>query len=544
MPGMDIPPRDIKNLVFADEVRQGTLEGARKMSEAVGSTYGPGGWNVGIKSPFGFPVVTRDGVTVAKRIAGTNMGFESQLETMAAEIIYQASDQTNKNAGDGTTATVVLAYNLLSAAMQRLAATEGRYRGQEAWRIKRELEASSRAVVAYLKSQSKAAKGHLLEVATVSSGDAGIGQLVSDTLEDIGPAGGITIREQAYPTLDVERVNGYYFPKGCFYLNQQVEYDKPYILVSQKRLNSNTDILPILNFVHESNNKKLVIIGDVSGDALATTIQNVVKGVLEAIIVPPPMYGDEARLFYEDIATYVGSTVLTDADTPDSINEHYFGGATRVQATSERAIIFGGSGGEAIATRASELKRQIDKEPNAHRKSQLEDRYTKLVGKIAIVNVGGSTPSEMEELRYRVEDAIEAVKSAMTDGIVPGGATMLVRAAAQEEVKGTKGIYTESTNLISPMFKTALEATFKRLFDNAGEPADYRLKQIQNSKPGYGFNLREMNEEPIDLAKAGIWDATKAVTQTVENATSAAVAILRIGTFVGDNADERSGLTA
>lgn len=531
---MDIPARDIKGLRFGDEVRQGTLEGARKMAEAVGSTYGPGGWNVLIKAPFGFPVVTRDGVTVAKRIAGTNMGFADQLETAAAEIIYQASDQTNKNAGDGTTATVVLAYNLLSAAQQRLAAVEGRYRGQEAWRIKRELEASSRAVVAYLKGQSKESKGHLLEVATVSAGDKGIGQLVSDTLEDIGSSGGITIREQAYPTLEVERVGGYYFGKGCFYLNHQVEYDQPHILVSQKRLNSNTDILPILNFVNQSNNKKLIIIGDVSGDALATVIQNTVNGVVESIVVPPPMYGEEARLFYEDIATYAGSTVLTDADTPNSINEHYFGGAAKVQANSERAIIFGGHGGEAIATRAAELKSQIDKEPNAHRKSQLEGRYTKLVGKIAIVNVGGSTPSEMEELRYRVEDAIEAVKSAMTDGVLPGGATMLVRAASTDK--------DSSDGMISPLFAAALESTFKRLFDNAGEPADYRLKQVQQSKLGYGFNLREMTEEPLDLAGAGIWDATKAVTQTVENATSAAVAILRIGTFVGDNADERSGI--
>lgn len=547
MPGMDIPARDIKQLYFDDEVRLKLLEGARKMAKAVGSTYGPGGMNVLIKSPFGFPVLTRDGVTVAKRIAGTNMGFADQAETAAAEIVYQASDQTNKNAGDGTTATVVLAHNLLSGAFSRLSAVEEKDRGQEAWKIKRELESSSRLVVDYLKSQSKPAKGHLLEVATVSAGDAGIGQLVSDTLEDIGANGGITIREQAYPTLDVERVNGYYFPKGCFYLNQQVEYEQPHVLVSQKRLNSNTDILPILNFVNQSNNKKLVIVGDVSGDALATTIQNVVKGVLEAIVVPPPMYGEEARLFYEDIATYVGSTVLTDADTPNSINEHYFGGAKRVAASSERAIIFGGSGGEAIATRASELENQIAKEPNAHRKSQLEDRYTKLVGKIAIVNVGGSTPSEMEELRYRVEDAIEAVKSAMTDGIVPGGATMLVRAISVQD--GSKGnpspsgiVYGDYTH-VSPMFAAALNATFKRLFENAGESADYRLTQVQKAKPGFGFNLREMTDEPIDLAGSGIWDATKAVTQTVENATSAAVAILRVGTFVGDNADERSGLS-
>jgi chaperonin GroEL len=523
----ELPKRDVKELFFDDEVRAKLLEGSRKMSKAVGSTYGPGGMNVLIKAPFGAPVLTRDGVTVAKRIAGVNLGFRDQGETAAAEIIYQASDQTNKNAGDGTTATVVLAHELVSAAFRQLTAVDEAHIGQEAWRLKRTLEEDARTVVEFVKSVSKDAKGHLLEVATVSSGDAGIGQLVADTLEDIGPNGGITIREQAFPTLDVERVNGYYFAKGCFYLNQKVEYEKPHILVSQKRIASNTDILPILKFVADSNNKKLVLIGDVSGDALATTIQNTVNGVVECVIIPPPMYGEEARLVLEDISTYVGSMMLTDADNPNQINEHYFGSAERVQMSSERAIIFGSADGDAIATRASELQKQIDEEPNAHKKDALEGRYTKLVGKIAIVNVGGSTPTEMEELRFRVEDAIEAVKSAMTDGIVPGGATMLVKASAQQSD------LTKFDNSISPLFASALHATFKRLMDNAGEPSDYRLKQVQLAKHGYGFNLRDMTEEPVDLAKQGIWDATKAVVQTVENATSAAVAILRVGTFVG-----------
>lgn len=566
-----LPRREKKRVITGPAARTKLLAGAKQLYDAVSSVYGPGSGNAVLDLPFGDPTLTHDGVTVAKRVSDVNIGLPDRGENLGAAILRQASAQTNKTAGDGTTATVVLGYNLLEAANQQLSATSPEKQASLAMRLMKQMKQDALTITGYLKSVStdindasaKFKEGgvnpYLLDVAKVSSGDENIGMLVAETLQDVGLEGGITIREQSYPTLDVERVNGYYFEKGCFYLNVPVEYNNPHILVSQRRIASNSDIVPILSAVAESNNKRLVIIGEVSGDAVATIVQNAMKGIVETVVVPPPMYGEESKLFMEDIAIYVGSQILTEADNVSQIKASDFGSAARVQTGPDRAIIFGGAGGaDAITSRAAEIKSVIDKESNAHKKSQLEGRYQKLVGKIAIVNVGGSTPTEMEEIRFRVEDAIEAVKSAMQDGVLPGGATMLVKAATlanptyiakgkatasevAEALKGGNGrvvlddpkdVQMVNGTPISPLFVQALEATFMKLMDNAGESASYRLKQVQDAKFGHGFNLRDMTDEPVDLTKTGIWDATRAVVQTIENAASAAGAILTSNTIV------------
>lgn len=516
-----LPPRETKEIVYGLPARVRLFAGADMLYQAVSRVYGPGAGNAVLGLPFGDPTLTRDGVTVAKRVSGPNIGPKDRIAAEGAAVLRQASEKTNKTAGDGTTATIVLAYHLLEAGHRQIMAGRPEEASSTGMRLKRQLEADGRTVVEYLKAQSQeATEQQLLEVATVSSGDENIGRLVADTLKDVGASGGITIREQSYPVIDVERVNGYYFNKGFFALNTMMEWEKPLILVSQKRLAGNTDIVPLIQFVAQSDAKRVVIIGEVSGEALQTLLANTVSNQIqfEAVVIPPPAYNDEAKLFMEDIAIYTGAEVLTDAVDMKKLTPDHFGSADRVQVSGERAILFGGAGdGDQIATRASELQREIEAETEPHRKDQLEGRYSKLVGKIAIVNVGGSTPTEMEELRFRVEDAIEAVKSAMADGVLPGGATMLVRAcAAWEQVVGGD----------SQLFRTALESTFKKLFDNAAEPSEYRLKQVQLAKPGFGFNLRDMTEEPIDLTQAGIWDATRAIVQTIENAVSAAGALL------------------
>lgn len=535
--GSGIPPREIKDLQYDDEARATVLSGVEKLYKAVSSTYGPAANNVLQGMVFGDPVLTRDGVTVAKRII-----LKNRAEDDAAKVMRQASEKTNKTAGDGTTATIVLGYHLLKAAHQRVVA------GENPMKLKAQMVEDSRKVIEYIKNKSIKADKYLLDVATVSSGDKNIGALVSDTLKDIGLDGGITLREQSYPTVDVEKINGYYFTKGFFALNQQVEWEKPNILVTQKALVSASDVLPIIRHINGSENPKLVIIGEVRGDALNLLLTNSVTPAdnqgrpipFEAVVIPPPAYNAEASLYMQDIAIYTGSQVFTDANkdfTPDIL-----GSAGRVQVSQERAIVFKGAGkSEAISTRAAELKSVIEKETNEHAKETLEQRYTKLVGKIAIVNVGASTQTEMEELKFRVEDAIEATKSAMADGVVPGGGTVLVHAGALYKVHHVAKDGTKSVEFqISPLFSTALNETFKKLFDNAGEDPSYRLKQIQSNKFGYGFNLRDMTEEPIDLAKAGIWDATRAVIQTIENATSAAGALLTVGALVTPQDDAQS----
>lgn len=529
-----IPAREVKDLQFNTDARTTVLAGVEKLYQAVASTYGPAANNVLQGMPYGDPVLTRDGVTVAKRVI-----LDNRAENDAASVMRQASEKTNKTAGDGTTATIVLGYNLLKAAHQRVVA------GENPMRLKKQMVEDSRKVIEYIKGQSIPVGKHLQEVTTVSSGDPAIGALVADMLADVGADGGITIREQSYPTVDVEKINGYYFDRGFYALNQQVEWEKPNILVTQKPLTAVSDMAPIIQLTNQQPEKRLVIIGEVRGEALQLLLLNSATQVsqsgqpvpFEGLVIPPPMYGQESKLFMEDIATYVGSKVFVEGEkdiTPD-----HFGASERVQANQDRAILFTGSGkADAISDRAATIKQQIDKETNPHAKDQLESRYSKLVGKIAIVNVGAATETEMEELRFRVEDAIEAGKSALKDGIVPGGATMLVHAAERTNSKYRDGI--------SSLFAEALLNTFKKLYENAGEPADYRLKQVEKSalqpngelKPGKGFNLRDMTEEPIDLAKAGIWDATRAVTQTIENATSAAGALLTVGALVTPRDDE------
>lgn len=518
-----IPKREIKDIFTGTEARNIVLEGVKKGYEAVSSTYGPAANNVLQGMPFGDPVLTRDGVTVAKRIV-----LPYKPHDDAWSIMRQASETTNKSAGDGTTATIVLGYNLLVGANKLVAA------GENAMLLKRQLDKDSKVLVDWVKLQSQDSKGHLLQVATVSAGDSNIGQLISDTMEDIGLDAGISIREQNYPVIDVEKINGYYFSRGWNVLNTQVTWDKPLILVAQKRLATNADVVPIIQWVLDNSptNPKLVIIGDVSGEALQTLLQNTMAQVdangrphpFEALVIAPPSYGDDAKLFCEDIAIYVGGKVLTEAVNSKDLTEEDFGSAERVQLNSERGIVFKGQGKpKEIANRAAEIKTNLDEETNSHAKDQLEQRYSKLVGKVAIVNVGGSTVAEGEELKFRVEDAIEATKSAMADGIVPGGGTVLVQATGLD---------------ISPLFKQALRATFDKLMSNAAEDGGFRFSQIKQADFGFGFNLRDMTDEPIDLKKAGIWDATRAVVQTIENATSSAGALLTVDTIITQVEDE------
>jgi chaperonin GroEL len=518
-----IPPREIKQIQTADSARNTVLEGVRKGYEAVSVTYGPSGENVLQGMPFGDPVLTRDGVTVAKRVI-----LEDRAENDAWSVMRQAAEKTNKTAGDATTTTVVLGYHLLKNAHRLVAA------GENPMKLKAQLVKDSRKVIKFLQGKSVDAKKYLLEVATVSAGDPNIGALVADTLKDIGVDGGITIREQSYPTIDVDKINGYYFNRGFFALNQQVEWEKPHILVTQKPLTTAGDMLPLIQHINQQSDKKLVIIGEVRGDALQLLLANTATTVdpqgrpipFEGIVVPPPAYGDEAKLYMEDIAIYLGCRVFTEAE--EQFTTDHFGTAKRVQVNQDRAILLNGNGdADAITTRAAQIKKNIDAETDPHTKDGLEQRYSKLVGKIAIVNVGASTPTEMEELRFRVEDAIEATKSAMQDGVLPGSGVGLVASAHVKD--------------ISPLFKSALLDTIKKLYDNAGEDPGYRIKQIENAQFGFGFNLRDMTEEPIDLTKSGIWDATRAVVQTVENATSAAGALLTVGAMMTPYDDEPTG---
>lgn len=514
-----LPKREIKDIYISTEASDKILRGVNLADSVVGTSYGPLGENVIIGMPFGDPSQTRDGVTIIKRLVA-----KDKAEDDAVSILRQASEKTNRSAGDGTTATVVLGAALYRNGHSLKAA------GESGMTLKRRIAEDSKVVIDFLKKNAvSVTDDHLLSVATVSAGDPAIGKLVAKTLIEVGGSGGITIREQNYPTIDVEDVKGYYFDRGFFALNQPIEFAKPVIFVSQKQMASNQDIIPLLSRVINGDNKNLVIVGDVrmNSDAMNTLLLNVTQGKLNAVVIPPPAYNEESLLFMQDIGLYVGAKpFLIGDDIKQAVtDDKYFGTAERVQVTQDKAIIFGSKADteennvrlDAIEERANEIKEQITNAKQSYHKDQLEQRFSKLNGKIAIVNVGGSTPTEMEELRYRVEDAIEATRSAMADGVLPGGGTMLVRASELN---------------ISDLFKKSLLDAFRRLMNNADQPADYRIEQIKHAKEGFGFNLRDITDEPIDLREAGVFDAARAVIQTVENATSAAGSLLTTGAII------------
>lgn len=518
-----LPKREVKVITSGLEARQKALEGARQIYEAVSTTYGPSGQNALLRMQFGDPVLTRDGVTVARRISSSNMGLEDQVEDDAARVLYQASEKTNKTAGDGTTATIVLAYNLLREAHQQVAA------GANPMVLKKQLVEDSRKVIGFVQSNSTSATDEQLhQVGAVSSGDENIGHLIADMYNEVSVDSAVTIKEHDYPVLNVERINGYLLDKGCLYLQREIELGNVPVLVTTKRLVSTADVLPLIQVVSQSDDKRIVIVGDVSGDAFNVLYANTVKQdvAFEAVIIPPIEYNTEGTKFAEDLAIYTGGTVFSESHNIKEINTSFFGQVGTVKVDSSHAILFGGDGDvEEITDRAAEIKALLDKATDTHERNNLEKRYSKLVGKVATIHVGSAIAAEREELVARVEDAKEAVRVASIDGIIPGGATTLARA---------------STLDISPIFKKALEGTFCKLFENAGERADYRLQQVIKSAAGFGFNLRDITDEPIDLRECGIWDPTKGVCSIVENATSAASSLLTVGVHIGIKPNESS----
>src|SRR3990167_4871809 len=320
-----MPKRPNKLITTNLIARQGLLEGCRKLYEAVSSTYGAMSGNVVLQKPFGDPVITHDGVTVARDIF-----LRDDIENLGAVILKQASDQTNKQAGDGTTATVVLGYHLLEAAHRRVVA------GESAMAIKRAMEKDARKVMEFVKSKSEKANSEkLVQVATISSGDEEVGKLIADVVEEVGDSGAITMQENLLPGIKVEKIGGYYFEKGFFALNKVVEYTSPHVIVTQKKLVSAFDVLPIIKLAQQSGNRRVILIGDVSGDALNTAIGNIINGQWECCIIPPPAYGDDSKLFLEDIALYTAAKLFYEGDRLDKMTSDDFGSVERSQVSQE-----------------------------------------------------------------------------------------------------------------------------------------------------------------------------------------------------------------
>ena len=508
----------VKEITFGlDRKPVNMIEGVEIMAKAVGSTYGPGGRNVLIKKRYIHPILTRDGVTVARDIAGHGNKLKDPIAAEAAKLVYQASEKTNKTAGDGTTATVVLLSELYKAGYQHIVA------GADPMVVKRQLDKDRNTIVKFVESKSvECDKSKLKQVATISAGDEALGAMISDLVFDVGADGAIAIEYQNAPSVDVEKVTGYLFGSGFKNLAQEVEFEAPIVFVTQKRMSAKADIIPLLELMQQRPGQQFIIVGDVAGAALETLVWAIQNQKADGLAIPPPAYGADGHDYFEDIAAYTGARLWLESDSFKDVSFDDFGQIKRSRITRDKAILFGDNEktGKDIVSRIETIKKQMTSEISASQKEVLEQRLAKLAGKVSILKVGAATEVEREELFFRVEDAVEASKSALSSGVVAGGATTLLHA---------------STLGLELFVSDALREPFKLLMTNAAEDGGYRLRQVLNAGYGKGFNLRAMTvgqDETVDLLKSGIVDPTKVILQVVKNAFSVAGALLTTGTVV------------
>lgn len=508
--------KDNRIILNEDEARTKLLEGARASYEAVTTTFGPRGKNVLIEKPFGRPLLTRDGVTVARDVY-----FKDRAKNMGSQLLMEASEVTNRIAGDGTTGTVALAYHLLAGGIKAIAA------GQHPMELKDMLLADSYVLLGELDKLTRPTKkSQLKEVATVSSGDPLLGQLIAEALEHVGADGGI-ITEKA-PLNDVEReyVDGYYLQDGFMALQTgKKELIDPMVIVSIKRLTSAADANEVLTktmqaqgitpeAVQQGNIPRILFMGNIEDAAYMFIVNLINRGVIDAIILKtPPMFGEMGKYLLEDIAIYAGCSPITESTSLSEFGLPFVGSVNKVVTSKTESTIFGDNTSEAVQTRIAEIKDQIKAEPSDAVNEKLKDRVAKLDGKIALFKIGAATDTAKEELEFRVEDSINATRAAYSHGVVPGGGITLLN------LSNTK---------ISDLYKTALRETFKQLLINADLEAEVKLSEALKAPTGHGFNLRK-GGELVDMIAEGVLDPSLVVSEIIKNATRTVADALTVG---------------
>lgn len=503
------PVKDNKILIYGKDVREQILAGSQAVFDAVSTTYGPRGLNVLIEKPYGRPVLTRDGVSVAKEVY-----FSDRAKNMAAQLVLEASQTTNRLAGDGTTATVVLTHNLIKKGLELIAA------GKNPMDLRDQLNGDARLLLDELEQHTtEVSDGQLEQVATVSAGDPALGKLIADAVQHVGPDGGI-IAEKAYISgVEREYIEGYYLQEGFNALSDgKRELANAVVIVSAKKISSNADFLELMEKVvaiTQERPPRVAFIGEIEGQARESIIANIMQGKMDAVIVKTPATGDMGVQYLEDIAMYCGAKMIAAGDSLKNLDSSNIGRADRVLCTPYTTSIFGGKHNEEeLNARINGLKKRIEDEESDALTEKFRDRVAKMQGKIAVFRIGGITDTEKEEKEFRIEDAIQATKAAMAEGVVPGGGTTLLRLSQTE---GLSDLYTK-----------ALQSVFKRLMENANLPADVKLHEVLNSEAPMGFNLRG-EDKLVDLVEVGVLDPALVLQEIIRNASSNAGNALTIG---------------
>ena len=503
--------------VLIPNVSNDLLAGAEIIYNAVATTYGPRGLNVLIEKTYGRPILTRDGVTVAKEVYSKERG-----PNMAMQLLLEASQTTNRLAGDGTTASIVLTYHLIKQALGLVAA------GQNPMDIRKTLNDDAQLLLKELEKYTETVKNsQLIQVATVSSGDPALGQLIAEAVEHVGIDGGI-IAEKAYINgVEREYIEGYYLQEGFNALTEgKKELINPIVVVTAKKISSNADFLELMNKITAASGVnaqageklRIALVGELDGQARDSFIANIVQGNLDGVIIKTPSTGDMGVQYLEDIALYCGAKPLSAGTSLKDFGPEHIGRAERVVCTPYTSSIFGGQHVSAdLETRLNDLQERIKTEESDNLVEKFRDRVAKLNGKIAVFRIGGATETEKEEKEFRIEDALQATKAALADGVVPGGASTLLRLSTTEG--------------ISDITRQALRNVFKRLMENANLPADVKLHEVLNSKSPMGFNLRG-EDKLVDLVKAGVLDPALVLKEVIKNATSTAGNAVTIGLMI------------
>jgi chaperonin GroEL len=530
-----------KQLVFSEDARRKLKRGIDTVATAVSTTLGPKGRNVAIDKKFGAPTITHDGVTVAKEIE-----LEDPYENMGAQLFKEAAIKTNDIAGDGTTTATVLAQHMVHEGLKNVAA------GANPMLLKQGIEAGTQALSNKIRGMAISIDSfeEIASVASISAQDPEIGKLIATVMDKVGKDGVITVEESKALEFETEYVEGMQFDRGyisAYFITDadtmEAVIEDAYILIHDKKISSAQDIIPVLEKLVQIGRKNLVIIAeDVDGEALATLVLNKLRGMINALAIKAPGFGDRRKAMLQDIATLTGGQLITEemGRKLDTVQISDLGRAGKVVSTKDDTTIVDGKGDEKeITGRVEQIKVEIDRSTSDYDKEKLQERLAKLSGGVAIIRVGAATEVELKEKKHRVEDALSATRAAVEEGIVPGGGVALLNALpALDDVKTPAGDITTGVNIL----RVALEAPMRKIAENAGMNGDViiqNVRRMQDEKgdPQLGYNV--MTGEYLNMVKAGIIDPAKVTRGALENAASIAAMILTTEALVTDIPEDK-----
>ena len=524
-----------KDIKFSSDARASMMRGVDILADTVKVTLGPKGRNVVLEKSFGSPLITNDGVTIAKEIE-----LEDHFENMGAKLVSEVASKTNDIAGDGTTTATVLTQAIVREGLKNVTA------GANPIGIRRGIEAAVKVAVDELKSiaQPVANKEAIAQVAAVSSRSEKVGEYISEAMEKVGNDGVITIEESRGMETELDVVEGMQFDRG--YLSQYMvtdsekmvaDLENPYILITDKKISNIQDILPLLEEVLKTSRPLLIIADDVDGEALPTLVLNKIRGTFNVVAVKAPGFGDRRKAMLEDIAILTGATVITEdlgLELKDA-NMAALGQAAKVTVDKDSTVIVEGAGdADAIANRINVIKSQLVSTTSEFDREKLQERLAKLSGGVAVIKVGAATETELKERKYRIEDALNATRAAVEEGFVPGGGTALVNVIGKVAALEEEGDVQTGINIV----KRALEEPVRQIAENAGLEGSVIVEKLKEQKPGVGFNAA--TNEWVDMVEAGIVDPTKVTRSALQNAASVSALLLTTEAVVADKPEPES----